>query len=216
MHRSRRVAALCVAAMMALPVSAATISGSTTGVAGADVNIGFGEVMIAPGELVTNQFEGLGVVMTPGLRQFTNNPRRGNFSSPYLGNFEFAQGGGITNFDPFSFLFTSVVTDASFAMSNNQGALTRFTALLDGVIVDSFTANVAMAGSTILNNFYGFNGIRFNEISVDVLGNSGRTAGIDTLAFNVAAVPLPASLPLLFAGLGGLAMLRRRQRHAQA
>ncbi|MEM7470606.1 MAG: VPLPA-CTERM sorting domain-containing protein [Pseudomonadota bacterium] len=211
MFEIRRLAAICTAVFLALPATAATISGSSTGVANADVEIGFGE--IATTGAITTQYSGLGLSFTPGLTRLNNNPNRPNFTTPYLGNF-----GGA---NPFSMIFTNTVTDASFAMTSNGGIQTTFTALLKGIIVESFTTAVSRppvnGNPRDPNNFYGFTGLLFDEINVSV-GESGNSSivGLDTVAFNVAAVPVPASLPLLFAGLGGLALMRCRRPTANA
>ena len=198
--------AVCAAVMLALPATAATISGSASGLMDPDVEIGFGER--ATTGAITTQYSDLGLSFTPGLTRLNNNPNRPNFTSPYLGNF-----GGA---NPFSILFTNAVTDASFAMTSNGGIQTTFTALLSGTIVEAFTTAVSRppinGNPRDPNNFYGFTGLLFDEINVSVGANGNSSiVGLDTVAFNVAPVPLPASLSMLFAGLGGLVLMRRRR-----
>lgn len=211
MFKIKYLTAICAVVMLALPATSATISGSSSGVANADVEIGFGE--IATTGAITTQYSDLGLSFTPGLTRLNNNPNRPNFTSPYLGNF-----GGA---NPFSMIFTNTVKDASFAMTSNGGIQTTFTALLNGTIVESFTTAVSRppvnGNPRDPNNFYGFTGLLFDEINVSV-GASGDSSivGLDTVAFNVAAVPVPASLPLLIAGLGGLALMGRRRPPANA
>lgn len=199
-------AAICAFVMLASPATAATISGASSGLVDADVEIGFGE--IATSGAITTQYSTLGISFTPGLTRLNNNPNRPNFTSPYLGNF-----GGA---NPFSMIFTNAVTDASFAMTSNGGIQTTFTALLNGAIVDSFTTAVSRppinGNPRDPNNFYGFTGLLFDEVNVSVGANGNSSiVALDTVAFIIAPVPLPASLPMLFAGLGGLALIRRRK-----
>src|SRR5262249_54043110 len=63
--------------------------------------------------------------------------------------------------NPFSIFFTSDVSAAAVAAQAGY-PVTRFTALLDGVDVESFTAASDMGGNA--GPFYGFTGIVFNEI----------------------------------------------------
>lgn len=211
MFHVKNLLAICAAAMLAVPASAATISGASSGLVGADFEIGFGEV--ATTGPITTQYSDLGLSFTPGLTRFDNNPNRPNFTSPYLANF-----GGA---NPFSMLFNNAVSDASFAMTSNGGISTSFTALLNGVVVETFTTAVSQppvnGNPRDPNNFYGFTGILFDEInlSVGANGNSSIVA-LDKVAFNIAPVPLPASLTMLFTGLGGFALMHRRRRAASA
>lgn len=211
MFKIKSLTAICAAVMLALPATAATISGASSGLVDADVEIGFGE--IATTGAITTQYRDLGLSFTPGLTRLNNNPDRPNFTSPYLGNF-----GGA---NPFSMIFTNAVTDASFAMTSNGGIQTTFSALLNGTIVESFTTAVSRppinGNPRDPNNFYGFTGLLFNEVNVSVGANGNSSiVGLDTVAFNVAPVPLPASLPMLIAALGGFALIRRRRQAANA
>lgn len=211
MFHLKKMAAICAAVMLAMPAAAATISGASSGVADANVEIGFGEVVTTGA--ITTQYSDLGLSFTPGLTRFNNNPNRPNFTSPYLANF-----GGA---NPFSLVFTNAVSDASFAMTSNGGISTTFTALLNGVMVETFTTAVSRppinGNPRNPNNFYGFTGLLFDEINVSVGANGNSSiVGLDTVAFNIAPVPVPASFPLLLAGFGGLALMRRRKKAVSA
>lgn len=178
---------------------AAVIDSSSTGLASPDQLIAFDEVGgLTGGDVVTNQFAGLGVTFSPNLFFITQFSPRDNFTTPALANF------GSAPIDPFSILFENDVTDASFAFSSNQGTAV-FTALLNGVIQETF----ASSDASFPPLYYGFTGIVFDEIRVDVNGNS--FALIDNLAYNIAEIPLPAALPLFLAGIAGLGFARRKR-----
>ncbi|MBD2081443.1 hypothetical protein [Leptolyngbya sp. FACHB-17] len=87
-----------------------------------------------------------------------------------------------------------------------------FTALLNGVAVETFNANTGFSGS---NNFYGFTGSSgFDEIQVSI-ASSDNGGVIDTLQIGAAATPVPfgfTPLPgLAVSGLlGGIHRLRKQ------
>ena len=83
--------------------------------------------------------------------------------------FQVGVGGiGFAKANPFSIFFTSEVSAAAVAALAGDPA-TRFTALLDGVVVESFTADSSFARYDAAP-FYGFTGIVFNEIRIENLG----------------------------------------------
>ncbi|WP_300038458.1 VPLPA-CTERM sorting domain-containing protein [uncultured Roseobacter sp.] len=203
------VAAVLFAAASA--VSAATIVAQSEGVQNPDGFVGFGEVDIADDDrFITDQFEDFGVRFDPGVSLFTNNPRRANFEGNFSGNFRFGDS-GLENLNPLSIIFTQTVSAASFASTNNNNNTTVFSAFLGDQLVEQFTTNVVRPGVAITNNIYGFSGIFFDRIQMEVISGN-RTAGVDSIAFDIAPVPLPASLPVMLVGLGGFAVLSRRRR----
>lgn len=79
----------------------------------------------------------------------------------------------------------------------------------------SIGADAYAAGSFIYQNNRG----DLSRLGTHPLNDGGYTPGTDDLGFRleytqIAAVPLPASLPMLAAGLFGLAALARRRRNA--
>ncbi|MEP5758168.1 MAG: VPLPA-CTERM sorting domain-containing protein [Litoreibacter sp.] len=61
-------------------------------------------------------------------------------------------------------------------------------------------------------NIFDFDAGLFAGVTSLTFDFNGHSGAIDDLRFEVSAVPVPASLPLLMIGVGGLAALRRRNR----
>ncbi|MGA9412634.1 MAG: VPLPA-CTERM sorting domain-containing protein [Roseobacter sp.] len=176
--------------------NAAVIDNGATGISGADVTIGFDEVALTDGTPVTNQFAGLGVTFSQALTYNNTVSTRPNFSGAAFSN---------PAGQAFSILFSQTVSSASAAITANSGGAT-YTSLLNGVEVEGFSTSLDLAE----NNFYGFTGSLFDEILIDPDGST--TIAMDNLAYTVAPVPVPAALPLLLAGIGGLGFMARRRR----
>ena len=166
--------------------------------------ITFDEGELADLTIVTDQFQHLGVTFDPpgDIQSVAGYP---NFDGRWLNNFN-VDGSGVAN-NPFSIHFEDIVTAATFALITNPG-MTTFTALLDGMIVESF-----MAATTFDNafNYFGFENIKFDEIQILAPGNGAL--GIDNLAY----LPLPAPVWMLLAALSALGIVgiwRRRRKVA--
>ena len=139
-------------------VNATPISNSDTGLVAPDLTIGFDEVALTTGTNVTDQFEAFGVTFEPGVTYFNSVSPRPNFSGVAVLDF----------FGPaVSIKFSQNVTEMAANMSQNFG-MTTFTSLLDGVVVESFTATLDLTA----NNFYGFKNSLFNEVIFDPSGSS--------------------------------------------
>jgi hypothetical protein len=86
--------------------------------------------------------------------------------------------------------------------------LTAFDAAMNIVGTDSFTGASAqfleVSGSGITSFF-----LEFDDVRPPAGTGSG---GFDNISFTVAAVPVPASFPILLAGLFGLGIMRRFQK----
>jgi len=199
------VAASLTATLGFTTADAAVIDNGATGISGADVTIGFDEVALTDGTPVTNQFAGLGVTFSQALTYNNTVSTRPNFSGAAFSN---------PAGQAFSILFSQTVSSASAAItvSSASAAITAnsggatFTSLLNGVEVEGFSTSLDLAE----NNFYGFTGSLFDEILIDPDGST--TIAMDNLAYTVAPVPVPAALPLLLAGIGGLGFMARRRR----
>ncbi|OAN70839.1 hypothetical protein A8B78_20585 [Jannaschia sp. EhC01] len=197
---------LAAAALGATAANATTIVAASAGLTAPETIIGFDEVALTTGNTVTDQFAPFGVTFDPGVTYFSSVSTRPNFSGPAVLEF------GTVDI---SIMFSERVSAMSAAMTANFGSMT-LTALLNGVVVESFTHSFPLASvvpvGTNPNNFFGFSGIVFDEVVLSP--NGSTTVAMDNLAFTLAPVPLPASLPLLLAGLCGLGLMARRRRAA--
>lgn len=189
-------------AMVAGAANATAINGSATGIASPAYTITFSEVALAPDVTpVTNQFAAYGATFSPAA---VYTPQTGfpNIDGDTLGNFSSDGSGDF--FSPFTISFTTVQTDAAFAMVSN-GSSYLFEALLANAVVDSFNAAI-MSNSP--NNFYGFTGLSFDSIRFTNL--DGDFWLVDNVQIG-SLVPEPASWAMMIAGFGlmGVAMRRR-------
>ncbi len=91
--------------------------------------------------------------------------------------------------NPLRIFFNSVQTNADVAVITNPGT-SLFEALLNGAVVDSFSAGTS---TTMTSDFYGFSGESFNQIEI-FAGGSNNAIEIDNIQFNAASVPEPGTL----------------------
>lgn len=193
-----------IATIAATSIQAATVANGQANIVGADQIIGFDEFDVANGVEVTDEFASLGATFSGLFQSDSGFSPRANTSGALLFRFS-TIGATIT--------FNNSVSDATFALSSNAGTGT-FTSFLNGTQVETFSAslvNTALPESNVnrVGNIFGFTGSLFDQITFTTAGSSG--ASFDNLAFNVAPVPLPASLPLLLAGAGAMFAVRRRK-----
>ena len=171
------------------------------GLADPGQTIRFDEAGLDPGTLVDNQYADLGVTFSPNMWQSPQDLSGleiFNIDENWLGNFL------NDTLNPISINFESAVEGASFSLITNASE-TQFTALLDGEVVETAFAFTELTNP---NNFYGFEGIVFDEIEVFVDPASNGALGIDNLSFT--AIPEPGVGVVLAMGLVAGASRRRR------
>ena len=187
----------------------AAMLNNSSGLASPNTTITFDEIVPPAGTVVTTQYSGLGVSFS-NLVYASQGGGFPHIDNNNLGNFNGGLNGGL-----FSIHFLQQQTEAAFAMVTNQGTST-FTALLNGVVAETFTLGTTVFSS---NNFYGFTNILFDEIQVTP-GGYGSYALIDNIQLGSSAtesVPEPASvLGLLALGALGAGSARKRQQSQKA
>ncbi len=179
---------------------------SATGLASPTTTITFSEFGVAIGAVVTNQYSALGATFgslsaSEGLYQ-TNNGNPGTGLQNYFPD----------TYNPFSIKFATARTAVAFQMITNNST-DIFEALLNNVVVE--TAN-QVTGTW---KYYGFTGIVFDEIRVNIggvaVGSGGKHMRLDNLQLGTAAAPVPEPTSIAMWGIGAIGMMftvrKRRQ-----
>ena len=177
------------------------------GIANPDQTIGFDELSFPIGTPITDQFAGFGVTFTPNMFY--------NFSPFFFPTESLASFDG-PNMNNISILFDTEVSAAAVAVQSNPDT-TTFTALLDGNVVEQFSAQTSFDIAPTFsraNDFFGFEGIVFDELRIE---NTMQAFQIDNLQFDVSTgsndvVPEPASLAIFGFGAVGIIAGGRRKR----
>lgn len=203
MTNFKNLAALCCLGIAAINLSvqsasAAPITGApSSGLAAPDVTIDFEAGALAGGTTVTNQFSG---VTFQGTNYAMATGGAGTGSQNINGRFLTEISAGIL---PGAIVFDGPVTAAGFNLRTVSG-LTTFEAFLGGGMVESFSAPTNLV---LGNNFFGFQGILFDEIRF-----SNPAFNLDNLQFvNATAVPEPLAVAFLGLGLAGIGFARRKR-----
>jgi len=201
--------AIGLAVVMLGPVGLAhadDIIASSTGIASPTQTINFEEIVLAMNSSLTNQYASLGVTFSPNVF-YSPQTGFGNVQGHDIGNFTFAGGGPV---NPVTMSFSTLHTAAAFSF-DADGTPYLFQALLGGVVVDSFSANVS-SGST--SDYYGFSSDVFDSIRITQTGTGGGPFWVaDNIKTGAAATAVaePTTLFLLGSGLVVLARLSRKR-----
>lgn len=186
------------------PAQAASLNNST-GISNPATTITFSEIPLADSTPLINQYSSLGVTFT-NLFYSTINYNFPNINPPTATNFP-----NTTNIisTPFLISFTQLQSQAAFSIVTNAGS-SNFEALLNNIVVDSFTS---ATDTTNANNFYGFTGVTFDAIRISA-GGSNSAAAIDNIQFNSAFTPTAVPEPFTIIGtlIGGTTALRIRKK----
>ena len=188
------------------------VNGGPDGLAAPDVVIDFGAGVLPLFATVTDQFALQGVLLdeiatAANLIYLNQTIQRDNLIDGVVVVFptNLASVASIGFLDP--------VSAAGFHLQTFQ-ATTTFTALMDGVVVDTFKAATMRSNDPTPNNFFGFEGIVFDEIRFSVVSFSNAFV-FDNLQYSLAAqvaVSEPAGAGLSFAALLALGLLSGRRR----
>lgn len=122
----------------------------------------------------------------------------------------FDPGTGDVSIDTVTFGFGSAITQFGIAFSDQNFSGRPVTFSLGGTPVDTFS--LSTPNSANLNTFFFETTAAFDSITLDLNG-----VYIDEIhVAGIAPVPLPAGLPLLIAGLGGLGLAARKKKSRNA
>ena len=109
------------------------------------------------------------------------------------------------SFDTITFNFSAATTQFGISFSDQSLSNQPVTFSLGGSIVD--TISISTPNSADLNSFFFEASTAFDSVTLDLQG-----VYIDAIHVSgVAPVPLPAGMPLLLAGLGGLGLVARKK-----
>ncbi len=202
-------AVACAVAMFAASAQAAPLFTDATFAPGSSV-VTFSEVALASGTAVTSQFTGV-TFATNGPGSFYIGNGTYAAANPVSGNYLDSFSGG-TRATIYDIIFNADVSAAGAFWEFNAPSTTKFTALNNGVAVDSFIySNVNCCSSA---EFLGFQGLAFDTIRVSNI--SGNDFYMDKLTFTAADVPEPTGVALFGVAALGLALARRRKTAAKA
>jgi hypothetical protein len=193
--RSLLLATLLLIFCGSILANGATINGSGTGLASPQNTVTFSEILLSIGQPISSY---LGLTFVPGAFW---NPEPGFFATPSVGNYNC----NVCVIDPVTLVFPSVVNAAAFQLITHPEDETTFTALLNGVPVESFTGTTSFS-----QLWYGFENVNFNAIEVNVAININGAFQMDNVEYN-AATPEPGTLLLMGSGILGLTGVLRRK-----
>ncbi len=175
---------------------------NSTGLSNPDTLLTFDEVVQGDNTPLTTEYSAFGVTFTNIFYNSGGNSAvGGNVGAPHIGNF---QAGGFQSAS-FSFNFTTPVEEAAFAFASSFNGTATFTALLNGSQVDTGIGPIGVGG----NDFYGFQGVTFDQLSVVYSGLGNNAAVFDSLQFT--PVPEPSTLLATGAGVTALFAFKRRR-----
>ncbi len=194
----------CFVLLALLAPARASFFRNSTGISNPAGTVSFDEHVLANDSPIADLYADAGIASTSNLF-FHNFSGSVNGNPNVWGNFAWNRNSMGSYVSPFSITFVAPQSAAAFAISG-QSTAALFEALLDGVVVDSGTADISH-GEEDVNDIYGFTDITFDQIRVTAPASGLFIADVDNIQLSV--VPEPATLSLLVLGAFGL---RRRNR----
>jgi hypothetical protein len=187
----------------------------------ADTTLTFDEIIVPndPAEvfdanfgLLTDQYaSSYGVTFTSGMYQ--GNSDDWGSTIPNISGYALSSitGSVDPNINPLEIAFSSIQTQVGFNLAGfnlDPGVPnTTFSAYMDGTLVESVMALVNEEAP----NFYGFVGINFNRLVIE-LGTAGvgglPISNLDNLTFDAVSVDEPPVFAIILIGLIGLGLIR--------
>ena len=192
---------LLIAVVASAGPAQATPIHNNIGLTQAHQTLDFESVVLGFNEPVNTQFSGAGASF---LNAFANADMSvfPNIGGNRVGDFQAGIGGtGLFTID-----FANDLQQVAFAIVSAPGTAT-FQAFLNGGLVETFTGSTS---TTDLNNFYGFQGIVLDRLTISVQ-SFDNVFIMDNLQ-TIQAVPEPQGGLLVAVALAGLGMAGRRQR----
>ena len=200
---TRLPAALLAAAIYAIAAPAhANFFKNGTGLASPGQTVDFESVVLATNQVVTTEFQSLGVTFTGAFANPDPLVPYPNVSGNRISNFQ----SNIGHSALFVADFGSTLSEVAFSFVSSPGTAT-FEALLNGILVESGSGVTSAIDS---NNFFGFTGITFNQIRLSV--NSFDSAFVIDNLQTVNSVPEPESWALLLMGVSLIGVASRRDK----
>ncbi len=188
---------MCAAGLLwftTLSAAQATFFVNNVGLTNPVQTIDFTEIAVANNSDLTTQYLVEGVAFQGAVYNPVPGESYVNTAPPNVGNFH--PGGVATN--PWSIRFNAPQNRAAFAL-NSQPGFATFTALLNGVVVET-VPNVPTS-LTNPTNFYGFEGITFDQIRISI-SSSDSACLVDLLQFDTIGQPPPGDQTRWLGGNG--------------
>ncbi|WP_375290788.1 PEPxxWA-CTERM sorting domain-containing protein [Qipengyuania sp.] len=197
--------AVAAAAYLSAPAMASPVL-VDPGASSALTTIDFNNPGVSPGSRITDQYAAQGVTLSGGAI-YASQAYRDSLGSLHADNFT-GPNNGIAYYD---FVFNGVVTFAGLKYESNISETTTFQALLNGVVVDSFTYFNPDCCRT--PEFVGLTGVSFDTFRIRDVGR--RDFYIDDFRFGAlanGAVPEPTAWALMILGFGAVGGAMRSRR----
>ncbi|MEP7099550.1 MAG: PEP-CTERM sorting domain-containing protein [Burkholderiales bacterium] len=173
---------------------------------------------IGGGDVVTNQYAGLGVTF---LDTYAGGAHANNTLGAFIPGSSSPnvlwtdQGGGASTGQYLQISFASAVGNVSALFGTSLGADITMAAYSGATLLDSVTLIGSIITGDVRSGLIGLTDTGITSVRLySHSGNSSFNFSIDNLNWQAAAVPEPSTYAMLFAGLGVVGWATRRRQHA--